>query len=289
MGTSDSGSLPREGALWAIVRERWREALASGALQPMETVSRPLENQGIPFVVRVVYRQMDKPRRGDNARQDPFAPPYDGSLFLAEVPPHHAALLNKFPVLPEHVLLVTRDYADQEALITEADFAALAAAMAGKETLGFYNGGPEAGASQSHKHLQVVPLPLADDDSPVPLEPFLGRLPFLHAWTELKDGWPVRAARLADIYHRLWRACGYEPNGDRQPVPYNLLLTRRHVWLVPRRRRSVEGVEVNGLGYAGALLAMNPDQARLIERTGPLRILERAGFEGTGVRIDAAG
>lgn len=36
--------------------------------------------------------------------------------------------------------------------------------------LAYYNCGPSSGASQPHKHVQVVPLPLAEKlDQPVPL------------------------------------------------------------------------------------------------------------------------
>lgn len=268
--------IPANHALpWSTVRATWRAALADGALASIETRVGQVEQDGISFIVRRVEALKRKSRDTAGPGRDPFAPPYEPALVVGEIPPDHVALLNKFPVLPEHLLVVTREYADQGKLLTEADFAALTAAMGDRETLGFYNGGPEAGASQPHKHLQVVPLPLGDDGEPVPLEPFLGRLPFLHAVVELEGEWPPSAASLLAIYHRLWRACGFELNGDHQPAPYNLLLTRRRMWLVPRSQERCEGVEVNALGFAGALLVMDPQQAALIERIGPLTVLQR--------------
>lgn len=251
----------------------------------METSIQREEQEGISFILRRVEALKHKPRSASGVSDDPFAPPYDPCLLVGEVPPTHVALLNKFPVLSQHLLLVTREYADQRELLNEADFATLAAGMCGQETLGFYNGGREAGASQPHKHLQVVPLPLGDDGDPVPLEPFVGRLPFLHAVADLKDEWPPSAACLAETYRHLWRACGFTLQGEHQPVPYNLLLTRRRMWLVPRRRESYEGIGVNALGFAGALLAMDADQAALIEQVGPLTLLQEVTCEGEGVLL----
>lgn len=269
---------------WSTVRATWHAALAGGALAPIETRVGHVEQDGIPFIVRRAEALKRRPRDTAGPGRDPFAPPYEPELVVGEIPPAHVALLNKFPVLPEHLLVVTREYADQAELLTEADFAALSAAMGDRETMGFYNGGCEAGASQPHKHLQVVPLPLDDDGDPVPLEPFLGRLPFLHAVAELEGEWPPSVAFLTETYHRLWQACGFTLEGEYQPVPYNLLLTQRRMWLVPRRQESYEDIEVNALGFAGALLAMDADQAALIEQIGPLMLLRQVTFEdgGTG-------
>lgn len=267
------------------VARQCRAALAEGALVPIETRVERVEQDGISFVVRRVEALKRKPRGTAGPGRDPFAPPYEPALVVGEIPPGHVVLLNKFPVLPEHLLIVTQQYADQGKLLTEEDFAALSAAMGNRETLGFYNGGREAGASQPHKHLQVVPLPLGDDGDPVPLEPFLGRLPFLHAVVDLEVEWPPSAACLAGTYRRLWRACGFTLVGEHQPVPYNLLLTRRRMWLVPRRQESCEGIGVNALGFAGALLAMDADQAALIEQFGPLTLLRQVTYEGEGVAL----
>jgi ATP adenylyltransferase len=90
----------------------------------------------------------------------PVGVPPEPELTVGGVGPTHVAVLNKYPVIDRHLLIVTREFAHQEALIDTADFAALAAVMREFPSLGFYNGGKTAGASQPHKHLQVVPLPL---------------------------------------------------------------------------------------------------------------------------------
>lgn len=249
----------------------------------MKTTVDRVPDGHITFTVRKIEGLKKKPGLDRGQDGDPFAPPYDPDLVVSDVPPAHVALLNKFPVISEHLLVVTRDFADQEELLTEADFAALVSAMDENRSLGFYNGGRQAGASQPHKHLQVVPLPLGDDGTGVPLERHLGQLPFCHAAAALDGDRPPPASGLLATYLRLWKACGYEPGVRDQPVPYNLLLTRRHMWLVPRRMEGVEGIEVNALGFAGALLANDAGQANLISRMGPLTLLQRVARDGEGI------
>ena len=93
---------------------------------------------------------------------DPFLP-YDERLWVAHLPPSHELLLNKFPVSLHHALVVTRAFEEQEDPLTAADLRAAWAvvdAMPGAGGMAFFNRGPASGASQRHKHLQIVPLPL---------------------------------------------------------------------------------------------------------------------------------
>ena len=91
-------------------------------------------------------------------------------MFVADISATHFCLLNKYNVLDHHLLIITREYVDQDQLIALEDFAALWACMAEIDGLGLYNAGTTAGASQSHKHLQLLPLPLADSGPPIPIE-----------------------------------------------------------------------------------------------------------------------
>jgi ATP adenylyltransferase len=55
--------------------------------------------------------------------------------------------------------------------------------------------------------------------------------------------------------------------------PFNLLVTRDWMMLVPRAHAGLDGIPVNALGFAGALLAKNRDQLEIIRRRGPLAVL----------------
>ena len=66
-------------------------------------------------------------------------------------------------------------------------------------------------------------------------------------------------------------------NGElHQSAPYNLLVTRRWMLLVPRSAECVEGVSVNALGFAGSLFVRDAAQMEVIKRLGPMTVLQRA-------------
>lgn len=271
--------------LWAKAVAVTQRALASGALEPIATSRVAVEEGGISFIVHVLEQPEPKRqarRHQEEAGSDPFLPP-DPQLLVGEVSEHHLAVLNRFTVFDNHLLIVTRAFADQLALLDLADFAALAGCMAEVDGLGFYNAGEVAGASQEHKHLQLVPLPLETGPNPTPVDSVLRRLPpsdritrcrelpFPHALV-LRDGTRITAAaapELLERYRELLAAVGIRGPGR----PYNLLLTRRWMLVVPRSAEHFQGISVNGLGFAGSLLARDRRELELIRDRGPLAVL----------------
>jgi ATP adenylyltransferase len=290
-------------ALAAAVAERSRAAAAGGALQPIDTDETAVDDGDVRFVVRSVSslarkRSASAALPKDGASPNPFGPP-EPALTVGGVSPTHVAVLNKYPVVERHLLVVTREFVDQETLLDRADFAAFAACLRGADWLGFYNGGREAGASQAHKHLQLVPLPLGQGPWPVPMEALfdswaergraarLLRLPFANAFAPLDaEAFEAGGAdRLLGIYEGMLEACGLrdeaanEGFGDaanepqRQAGPYNLLLTRRWMLLVPRSREKLGTMSVNALGFAGSLFVRDEAEMRALREAGPMRVL----------------
>jgi len=212
------------GTLAAAVDEKTRCALETGALQPIETEQTVLEDGGVPFLVRAVssLARKDEERSsrlaadsgGRGRPENPFLPP-DPDLTVAEVSPTHLAVLNKFNVIERHLLVVTRAFEHQETLLTEGDFRALFTCMAELGGLGFYNGGAVAGASQEHKHLQLVPLFPLEGGPGIPMERLFGGsgprcpgLPFAHAFGRLGASIPAAPGEAAAEAHRLYRDTG---------------------------------------------------------------------------------
>jgi sulfate adenylyltransferase (ADP) / ATP adenylyltransferase len=289
------------GTLWPAIVRQTAHALSCGALQPIDTQQSVLESGGIRFLVRQVSsltrKEQDREQRRKlqtekRPRANPFLP-YETDLFVADISDTHLALLNKFNVIDHHLLIVTREFERQEALLDLADFEALITCMVEFDGIGFYNAGTEAGASQPHKHLQIVPLPLGETGPPVPIEPLLGAsaqtrlpdLPFRHAFARFDTDELTRAdtaKRVLSRYRTLLEAAGVGAvEIDRatcHATPYNLLVTRRWMLLVPRSAERVEGVSVNALGFAGSLFVRDAAQLGVIERLGPMTVLERVAL-----------
>ena len=291
----------KPGTLWKSVTQRTASALRCGALRPLPTTSEHIHQANIAFRVHVLAPPgrtppaERKPTKYNVARGGSVNPflPYEKELFVANLSPTHVCLLNKFPGIAHHVLILPRAFEEQQAPLTMDDFEALWTCMAEYEGLGFYNGGRRAGASQRHKHLQVIPLPFTQTGLATPIEPALERVvydgtigsspafPFVHAVAKLHAdslSSPARAARITyELYHTMLRAVGvrYEKAsaGKECLEPYNMLITRRWMFLVPRSKEDYAGISVNALGFAGALLVSNAAQLALLKHAGPLTAL----------------
>lgn len=288
------------------IAARARAAIASGALEPIKTEETALEDGDVRFVVRSLSSLARKRAAGaipkDGARPNPFAPP-DAELVVGDLTPTHFGVLNKYPVVTHHLLIVTREFVDQETLLDVTDFAALAACLRQVDGLGFYNGGRQAGASQSHRHLQLVPLPLSTQRGSetwnVPIEAVfdqwssgggttrLLRLPFRNAFAVLEPSLfddADAAARLLELYTVMLAACGLREESandggraanelERQRGPYNLLVTRRWMLLVPRTLEHFGAISVNALGFAGSLFVRDEAEMDALRAAGPMNAL----------------
>jgi len=280
--------------LWQLVAERSRRALAGGFLRPKSTEVEILHDGGVDFIVRKLNepRALEEVEASGSGPGHPFLPPYEEGLLIRDVSPTHVCILNKYCVLDRHILVVTRTFEDQEELLTKDDFAACLRCREGVEGLVFYNSGADSGASQRHKHLQVVPLPLAEGTSGVPMAALLApaskagdircsTLPFAHGLrriSRLPAGDMESAVEsVLEAYRHLYRELA--PKWGAAPSrPYNLLFTSEWMLMVPRARATFDSVGVNALGFAGSLLVRNDEERALIHRVGPMNVLRGVGL-----------
>ncbi|MBD2197334.1 MULTISPECIES: ATP adenylyltransferase family protein [Calothrix] len=292
--------LLQPGTLWQSVKERTEYALNCGALLSIPTEFEFVEQDGVKFLVRILSNLVRKDAAKKKQTQqsavtgkdfNPFLP-YDEDLFVANISDTHVCILNKFNVVDHHLLIITRAFAEQESLLTREDFAAMWACLAEYDGLVFYNGGQVAGASQRHKHLQMVPLPLTTAGVSVPIEPLfkaatvenliatLPGLPFKHAFGTLDPSWS--ATTTLELYRALLQAVGITAIDDNmQSAAYNLLATREWMLIVARSQEEYQGISVNSLGFAGALLVRNQEQMQLLKQQGPMNILKSVAIPVT--------
>jgi len=272
-----------EGLIWRRALERSAQARREGSLIPL--VTRLIELDGLaPFQLRQLCSATPKHLLEPGPRANPFLP-WEASLEVQRLGHSHVLLLNKYPVQSGHVLLITQKWAPQDGWLAAADWAAVVEVAADTSGLWFFNSCAEAGASQPHRHLQLLPR-LADEPA-CPLEPAIraqleqGALP----WP-----WPYRLSRrgpredhqaLAAHYRLHARALGLgDPEqGGRPRHPYNLLFSDDWFLMIRRRRERMAGFSVNALGFAGYLLLTSQADLGWLERHGPWALLAEVAAE----------
>lgn len=279
------------------VLQQTQYAHPKGALQPIPTNYEFVEESGIRFLVRIVSnleRKHQAQQQNANVIKgkdfNPFLP-YEQDLFVTDISNTHICLLNKFNIVDHHLLLVTREFEEQESLLTHQDFEAMWITLAEIDGLVFYNSGQAAGASQRHKHLQLIPLPLTPEGVSIPIEVALksiqfkdgvGRIPsfkFKHAIAQLDSSWinsPSQAqSATLDCYHTLLSQLNLvDVSINPKPAPYNLLATREWMMIVARSQERFQSISINSLGFAGALLVRNEEQLQFVKEISPLTILQ---------------
>ncbi len=265
-------------------------------MRPIRTEESVVEDAGVRFIVRSVSSLAQKAEAGSLAKPliresgNPFLPS-DPALTVGEISPTHVGVLNRYPVVEHHLLVVTKRFIPQEEALDHDDFAAVATCLGEIDGLAFYNAGREAGASQPHKHLQLVPLPLGAGPWVVPMEVLfdswaaagpvlrLLRLPFSHAFALLDpllfDDRERAADRMLELYFAAMDEIGVveEGAGNDAPNPYNLLVTRRWMLALPRSRERFDSISVNALGFAGSLFVRGAAEMQRLREAGPMRVL----------------
>ncbi|MDJ0844618.1 ATP adenylyltransferase family protein [Crocosphaera sp.] len=281
--------------LWEKVKQQTEHALSCGALKSIPTDYKLIKNKEIDFLVRIFTNlgRKDKAKKEQKKLGKDFNPflPYEDDLFVADISDSHVCLLNKFNVVDYHLLMITREFEEQETLLTFNDFAALWACLLQVDGLGLYNSGKIAGASQRHKHLQLVPFPLIPELSKTPIDPIIetvnyqdniGKLPcfnFSHGIAKIQSKDNNNILELAhqslETYSSLLNTLKIKINQEDKPKPYNLLVTKKWMMMIPRSQPKYESISVNSLGFAGALLVKNEQQMKTLQTLKPLTILEQ--------------
>ena len=276
--------------IWKQALCRSESALAASALVPLPTSVHALTHlDGVDFELRHLTGATPKHLRAAGPRPNPFLP-WDQRLAVRSVGEHHTLILNKFPVQIGHMLLITSQWAPQSGWLTELDWQALAAVDEDTTGLWFFNSGPDAGASQPHRHLQLLPRrvgqPVCPRDhwyrmrSSVTCNRSGDVLERSCAVTTI-DPPVLTGERLSAMYRTLCTRLGLgSPEDMEQPLhPHNILLCRDWMAMVRRSKDGVHGFSVNALGFAGYLLSTELSDRDWLTQVGPeelLRLVARA-------------
>ncbi|CAG8479062.1 5827_t:CDS:2 [Cetraspora pellucida] len=304
------------------VAERYNRALQRGELSFIESEVAHIEDKGIEFEIRIAPSLAKKPTGNLGAKDelqqkpkpDPFLP-YSQELFVQEHGIYNI-LLNKFCVVPRHIVIATKDFEKQTDPLNPEDLESIWYCMMqikSQPTVAFFNCGELSGASQPHKHIQLIPLPNDARFAPPinaciyevqefkkPGENFdIPKLPYVHHIALLD---PQRLSGhhghhgevsqyLNDVFHSLLDAMieGLHKQSfsiGRNPLSYNLIMTHTWFMIVPRSREKYEQISVNSLGFAGMLLTRSEEELELVKNVGVLNVLEGVAISKQNAIMD---
>ncbi len=281
---------------WNRALQQSERALKSGALIPLSTslelLSRTSENN---FELRKLESRLPKYLKREGPKPNPFQP-WDAQLEVARLDPGHAVILNKYPVQRGHMLLITADWAAQDGWLCLADWTAFVQVDQDTSGLWFFNSGPIAGASQPHRHLQLLPRNKDELICPRDLwfqqrlksqgenifisDPLFNGCSVVSRSNHSQD--PDQQARdLYSCYLSLSEQLGIgHPSQDQRPrYFYNLLLTPQWMAMVRRRKEGAAGFSINALGFAGYLLATANADLNWLSTHGPEALLREVILE----------
>ena len=186
-------------------------------------------------------------------------------------------VFNKFPVVPKHFMLVTKEFKSQNTPLSPSELLSTYEVLNAldkqksdynEEWFAFYNCGPESGASQPHKHIQFMTLPPKADFKPYAetLEKVLDPrqiqapsqnkdLPFAHYGVQISDN--VEGEReLAELFVTiLQRTLTELRENDQNHISYNFIMTKKYMLMVPRSKGQYDGkLGINSCGFQGLFL-----------------------------------
>ena len=104
---------------------------------------------------------VDQTTNNKKSNFDPFAPPFKENFVIEENFNNlhtHRIFFSKYPVMNEHLLIVTRDFSSQYTHLTYDDIKNAVSLMYVMDGVLFFNAGKKAGASQIRKHMQCIHL-----------------------------------------------------------------------------------------------------------------------------------
>ena len=249
----------------------------SGALVPLET-ERVDVSSAPHFVVRRLLASTPKHLRREGPKPNPFLP-WDRELEVERLGESHVLLLNKYPVQRGHLLLITQHWQPQSGWLDALDWRHVARVDLDSTGLWFFNSSAAAGASQPHRHLQL--LPRSTSSLLCPLQPEFERQlqsgqrhwPWRYCLSQRRAGWlnpEAAAGELEEIYHAHALELGLGSRArDPGPLhPYNLVFGRDWLMTVRREREHWAGFSVNALGFAGYLLVTQESEQDWLHQHG---------------------
>ena len=272
----------RKEIYWEKALQKTKISINSKSLFPLQTtdITKNLY-KGNDFIIRKLDITKFKKNTLIGPKINPFKP-WDKILEIDSIGNSHQLILNKYPVQLGHLLLITNEWKEQEGWLDIKDWEAIKEVNKDTSGLWFFNSGPLAGASQPHRHIQL----LRRDPSELscPREKWILALNNLNYKNEKfskniilkKFSKSLNEENIHEIYKDLSYNLGLgDPRNDKKPkYPYNLIFTDRWMIIIKRKTDNLFGISINALGFAGYILVTENSDIKYLRELGPEKLLE---------------
>ena len=233
------------------------------------------------FIIRKLDTSKFSKKKIYGPKQNPFSP-WDKLLEIEKIGKYHQLILNKYPVQKGHILLITNTWKPQNGWLEDKDWIAIQKVNKDTSGLWFFNSSPDAGASQPHRHIQL--LRRTKDEKSCPREKWFLEMK-LDKYSDSKLIKNIIVSRfnffdnsrsLFKLYLELAEKIGLgDPINDKKPrFPYNILITNKWIAIIKRSYDHLHGFSINGLGFAGYLLVTEKSDIDYLRKFGPEKLLE---------------
>ena len=267
----------------------WKRALEQTNISINKHSLYPLETEVVTsdyydcndFIIRKLDITKFKKEICYGPKQNPFNP-WEKILEIERIGNNHQLILNKYPVQKGHILLITNSWKPQNGWLDIDDWVAIRKVNKDTSGLWFFNSSPIAGASQPHRHIQLLRRSYGENNCPRE-KWFLDFKINNDNETKLKKSIVVsdfdfleNSTYLYNLYLELTRKIGLgDPINDKKPkFPYNILITNKWIAIIKRKFDHIHGFSVNGLGFAGYLLITEKSNINYLKKYGPEKLLE---------------
>lgn len=255
--------------LWEVGNKKSLQGVSTGELLPLTNNDIIVNQNGVDFIVNIETENMKIKHSPSVVMHDPFLAPYSPTVFIDDIGSNHVCILNKFPIVVPHLLVCAKNYIPQTSPLVLNDFKAWIEGITDNGVLGFFNSGAIAGSSQMHRHMQLIRTAL-------PLESVIlnGQLPFNYDLLLLDD---LNAESLYQHYlsvmDKMQLYTSSTVNGLIECLPYNILLTKRWMLLVPRTTNQIGEMKGHGVNFIGRFLVSSHEQLQWLTDYGFMRFL----------------
>ena len=309
-----------------LIRESESTALENGFLKSYTPKPSIKMMDDLKYVVCLAENLANKPNNNKGGSKgksknsfNPFAGPFQSGahVFDLGVSNEYRLILNKFPVLPHHVLLISSEWVTQTDPLTASDlkmawnvFESLRMEDDNQNPMMFLNSGKMSGATQMHRHLHLIPNcgpsllinEIADslkkengdskeDENEMEEVSVLhfDRFSFLHGIIMMKDD--VNGDILSGYYKILMQWMKKYVVSD--TIDYNLIITERVVMIVPRRASAFHykmknkekgnddkevAFPINAMPLSGMIFCSSTEQMNVLNEVGITRMIQHCCY-----------